>query len=238
MRRNLILCLVSVLLVAAVTVGATSSGFWSLDRSGSHVRIDKLGQIRFEPRATKGTTFDSGTVNFTGSTVTGLNGSAIGAGTVAAARLPTALNSITMATGKTLALTDADSLTVGSVIVPQAVTVNLCCLGAASASGDAVFVANRAYQVVAVRATWSHVGGSSAAATLEKLTGTTAPGSGTVILTSAFDLTTTANTVGTGTLSGTVGNLQLAAGDRLGVKLSGTLTALTGLNITVNLKPI
>jgi len=237
LKRIPLVCL-TLLLLVAVSMGVSNSGIWSIDRKASHVRIDNTGQIRVEPRSGKGTTFGSGTVNFTGSTVSGLNGSAIDAGTVAAARLPTALNSITMATGKTLALTDADSLTVGGVIVPQAVTVNLCCLGAASASGDAVFVANRAYQVVAVRGTWSHIGGSGAAATLEKLTGTTAPGAGTAILQSAFDLTTTANTVGSGTLSATVGNLQLAAGDRLGVKLSGTLTALTGLNITVDLKPI
>lgn len=159
-------------------------------------------------------------------------------GAATAAQLPTAVNSFTFATGKTVVLTDADSLTVGGVIVPQTISITLCCLGAASASGDAVFVGNRAYQVTAVRAVWSHVGGSSAAATVEKLTSTTAPGSGTAILTSAFDLTTTANTVGSGSLSGTVGNLQLAAGDRLGVKLSGTLTALTGLNITIQLKAI
>jgi hypothetical protein len=178
-------------------MGVSNSGFWSLDRHASHLRIDNLGQIRFEPRSGKGSTV-----------------------------------------GGTFAVTTADALTVGGTIVPQAISVSLGNLGASSASGDAVFIANRAYQVTAVRAVWSHVGGSSAAATVEKLTGTTAPGAGTAILQSAFDLTSTANTVGTGTLSATTGNLQLAAGDRLGVKLSGTLTALTGLNITIHLKPI
>jgi hypothetical protein len=144
----------------------------------------------------------------------------------------------TVPTGQTVAITDADALTVNSVIVPQLVVVNLGNMGASSASGDQCFVANRAYQVVAVRATWSHVGGSGAAATVEKLTGTTAPGSGAALLTAAFDLTTTANTVGTGTLTATTSDLQLAAGNRLGVKLSGTLTALTGLNVTVYLKAI
>jgi hypothetical protein len=196
LKRILLVCS-TLLMLVVVTMGVSNSGFWSLDRSASHVRIDNTGQIRVEPRSGKGSTV-----------------------------------------GGTFAVTTADALTVGGVIVPQNLSITLCCLGASSASGDAVFIANRAYQVTAVRAVWSHVGGSSAAAMIEKLTGTTAPGSGTAILTSAFDLTTTANTVRTGTLSGTVGNLQLAAGDRLGVKLSGTLTALTGLNVTIHLKPI
>lgn len=238
MRKTLLAGLIVFVFAALALAFGTDSGIQSIDRGASHLRIDGTGQIRVEPKTGKGTSFSQGTVNFTGATVSGLNGSAIDAGTISATRLPTALNSATFATGKTVALTDADSLTVASVIVPQRIEIVLGGLGASSASGDQVFVANRAYQVTAVRATWSHVGGGSAAATIEKLTGTTAPGSGTAILTGAFDLTSTANTVGSGTLSGTVGNLQLAAGDRLGVKLSGTLTALTGLNITVQLKAI
>lgn len=196
MKRIGLVCLALLALVVA-TMGVSNSGFWSLDRKATHVRIDNTGQILIEPRSGKGSTV-----------------------------------------GGTFAITTADKLTVGGVIVPQAISVNLGNLSASSASGDAVFIANRAYQVTAVRAVWSHIGGSGAAAQVEKLTGTTAPGSGTAILQSAFDLTSTANTVGTGTLSATVGNLQLAAGDRLGVKLSGTLTALTGLNVTIHLKPI
>src|SRR6185437_2631964 len=184
--KRKITLLVALVLATAIVVFAD----YDLRRAGSRVYVDSVGEIRMQPVTGKGTTFASGTVKFTGATVTGLNGSAIDAGTISAARLPAAFNSLTFATGKTVALTDADSLSVGGVIVPQHISTTLCCLGASSASGDAVFVANRAYQVTAVRGVWSHIGGSGAAATIEKLTGTTAPGSGTAILTSAFDLTT------------------------------------------------
>ena len=184
---------------------------WALTRNGSTVAIASDGQVDITPKSGKTTVVTRSIA---------LNGGA------------------TVPTAQTVAITDADALTVNSVIVPQFVVVNLGGMDANSISGDQCFIANRAYQVVAVRATWSHVGGSGAAATVEKLTGTTAPGSGTAMLTAAFDLTGTANTVGSGTLSATASDLQLAAGNRLGVKLSGTLTALTGLNVTVYLKAI
>lgn len=110
-----------------------------------------------------------------------------------------------------------------------------CVLGALDVS-KTIFIADAAYQVTKITCAWGTAGGAGAAATVEKLTGTTAPGGGTAMQTSAFDLTTTANTVGTATLSGTVASLQLAAGDRLGIKLAGTLTGLVGCCITVSLR--
>lgn len=65
------LALVLMLVMVGLSIGATNSGVQSIDRLGSHLRIDGLGQIRFEPRAGKGVTFGSGTIDFTGSTVTG-----------------------------------------------------------------------------------------------------------------------------------------------------------------------
>jgi len=68
---------------------------------------------------------------------------------------------------------------------------------------------------------------------VEKLTGTTAPGSGTSLLTTAFNLKSTINTVVTGVLTPTVGAIQLAAGDRLALKLSGTPTSVANVTVTV-----
>lgn len=135
-----------------------------------------------------------------------------------------------------LAVTTADTLTIGGVIVPQFVVVSQT-LNVLNVS-QALFVSDAAYQVVGIRAVWGVAGGAAAVLNIEKLTGTTVPGSGTAMLTGNFDLTSTANTVTSGTLSSTASDLQLAVGNRLGVKLGGVLTGLIGCCVTITLKRI
>lgn len=160
-------------------------------------------------------------------------------GSATAAQLPTAVNSFTFATGKTVALTDADSLTVGGVIVPQSLVINWTNIGASNASGDYVFVAHRALQVTSIQVVQRAQGGSGCVIDVEKLTSTTAPGSGTVMGTGSYNCNSTVNnTVTTYTLTGTTGTLQLAAGNRIGLKLAGTLTALAGATVTIQMKAI
>lgn len=108
-------------------------------------------------------------------------------------------------------------------------------LGALDVS-QAIFCADAAYQIVAAKAVWGVAGGAAATLNIEKLSSTTAPGSGTAILTGAMDLTSTANTVTTGTLTATAADLLLASGDRLGCKLAGVLTGLVGCSVTLILK--
>lgn len=141
----------------------------------------------------------------------------------------------TVASGNTLAVTTADKLTEGGVIIPQTlfVTIDVDALGVS----ETVFIADAAYQVTGVNAVWG-TASVSGTLTIEKLTGTTAPNSGTVMLTGTIDLSTTANTVTAGALTGTVSTLQLATGNRIGIKLSGTLTSLVGCNVTISLKRI
>lgn len=98
-----------------------------------------------------------------------------------------------------------------------------------------VFVADRAYEVVAVREIHSVAGGASAAVRPRKVTaaGTDAPGAtagATVkeLTAAAIDLTATANTAQSPALVGTAADLQLAAGDKIGLDFSGTLTGLVG----------
>lgn len=69
---------------------------------------------------------------------------------------------------------------------------------------------------------------------VEKLTGTTAPGSG-IVLTSVsnFNLNATANTIQTARLSNLPTVVQLNAGDRLGLVKTGTLTNITNVTITL-----
>jgi alcohol dehydrogenase YqhD (iron-dependent ADH family) len=91
------------------------------------------------------------------------------------------------------------------------------------------FIADRAYTVTKVRAVNTIAGtGGAASVDVKKCTGTQAPASGTTMLTAAFDLTTTANTVTTPTLT-TGAVLTLAAGDRIALDFTGTLTSLVGL---------
>lgn len=109
---------------------------------------------------------------------------------------------------------------------------------------QALFIANRAWQVTAVREIHSTAGTDASAVNLQvtKDTGTNAPGAGTDLLTNnsnaGFDLKGTANTVQVGTLTATVASLQLAAGDRLSVDYAGVVTALVGVVVTVTLKAI
>lgn len=73
---------------------------------------------------------------------------------------------------------------------------------------------------------------------LEKLTGTTAPGSGVSALSSTISLKATASTVQTATITSTNANRTLAAGDRLALKTSGTLTAVANVTTLTTLQLI
>lgn len=92
-----------------------------------------------------------------------------------------------------------------------------------------------------------HATAESTATTLtayiEKLTGTTAPGSGTTLMSGTFNLKATAQTLQTATLTTTgtadsdAPDLQCAAGDRLGIKFSTTATELVGVCISITVAP-
>lgn len=136
-----------------------------------------------------------------------------------------------------VAITLADTLTVNSIIVPQTKTLSFPLNALNIAVSSSLFVADEAYQLTAVKASWG-VASVSMSFNIEKLTGTTAPGSGTTLLQSVIDTSGIANTVNTGTLSSTVSDLQFAVGDRLGIKIAGTITSLVGMVVTFTLKRI
>lgn len=150
----------------------------------------------------------------------------------------------TVGANKTLAVTTADLLTVGGVIVPQEIEVSFHAQAAADMVDRTFFVANQAYQVTKVRFVGAVAEATAATlyAQLVKDTGTDAPGAGTDLLTNntnnGFDCKATANTVQTGTLTATTASLQLAAGDRLSIDFSAAATELVGVTITVTLKRI
>lgn len=92
-----------------------------------------------------------------------------------------------------------------------------------------------------------HATAESTAATMtayiEKLTGTTAPGSGLTVMSGTFNMKATANTLQSATLSEpTTGDtsdplIQFAAGDRVGIKFSTAGTELAGVVVSMAFAP-
>lgn len=107
-------------------------------------------------------------------------------------------------------------------------------LPATAANYGVFFIADLPCYVVQFQESHEVVGSDGGGVTvgLEKLTGTTAPGSGTSVLESELSLKATINTVQTGTLSATLASRQLAKGDRLAIDDTGVLTAVAGLVTT------
>lgn len=139
-----------------------------------------------------------------------------------------------------LKIATTDGLQVGGFKPATHLYINIP-LAAASVDNWA-FVSPRTLQIISIREIHSVVGGGSAAVRPRKVTDTSAPGaaaSSTVkeLTTAAFDLTTVINTTVVATLSATAADLQLAAGDKIGLDFSGTLTGLVGV-MTIAVRPI
>ena len=105
-----------------------------------------------------------------------------------------------------------------------------------AATDRVFFVANHDCEVVAIREVHGVAAGGTSTLQVTKDTGTTAPGAGTDLLATAFDLNGTANTVQNGSLVTTQSSLRLAAGDRLAVDFANAIQSTAGLCITVTLK--
>jgi hypothetical protein len=111
----------------------------------------------------------------------------------------------------------------------------------AASVDDWIFIADRAYTVVSIKEVHSVAGTDAGSVTLDirKVTadgqapGATAGASVIELLSSAFNLKSTANTVVSGTLAVT----SIAAGDRIGANFAGVLTALAGGVVVIELQP-
>ena len=79
---------------------------------------------------------------------------------------------------------------------------------------------------------------SSGTLQVQKCTGTTAPGSGTALLTGTVSLAGAANTVLSGTLIATTASKRFAAGDRCAIDISGTMTSLANGVVTLLFKQV
>lgn len=138
-------------------------------------------------------------------------------------------------------------VTLGSTLslggVPMGATFSVSSELLAASVDKWMWIAPFACKVVSVRESHSVVGGTSAAVRPRKVTDTSAPGaaaSSTVKeLSAALDLTSTVpvNTTTSATLTSTAADITLAAGDKIGLDFSGTLTGLVGL-ITIELQRV
>lgn len=119
---------------------------------------------------------------------------------------------------------------------PQIVIVN----GAATTTNySTCFIADRPYQVVSAQETHA-VASTGGATTLDitKDVGTGAPASGSSVLNgTTFNLQSAANTLQT-ILGVNSGVSQLAVGDRLALKLTGTPTSMTNVTVTIALRSL
>lgn len=109
------------------------------------------------------------------------------------------------------------------------------------------FVADRAYTVKSIKEIHSVAGNDGGAVTLDvrKITAATvaAPGAAAAagvveMLSAALNLKSTADTTVAASLSAVAGALTLAAGDKIGLNFIGTLTALAGGNLTIELEAL
>jgi hypothetical protein len=123
---------------------------------------------------------------------------------------------------------------VGSI--PEDMLVNVP-IAAATVDSN-VFIATGPCEVVGVSEVHTVAGSDGGAVTLDvtKCDGTEAPASGVTVLSSTIDLKGTANTVVNRTLTATTADRKLIAGERLGINVTGTLTALAGGIVTIRIK--
>lgn len=114
--------------------------------------------------------------------------------------------------------------------------------GTPAATDQVFFIATRSYYVISASEIHSAAAGGASALQVVKDTGTDAPGAGTDLLTNntntGFDLSATANTVQTGTLTATVATKTLAAGNRLSVDFANAIQSSAGVAVTVCMAPI
>lgn len=152
----------------------------------------------------------------------------------------TVTNGGTVPTAKTWAITDADKLTVGGVIVPQEMVLTIP-IGASEVDQTA-FIADDAWQItkieeahsVAQNTAYPNTGNLS----INKCTGTQAPNAGAHLHNTTMWLNSTINTVVTPTLNAATGAVNLADGNRICLDFNGTMTTFAGGSVTIHMKRI
>lgn len=135
-------------------------------------------------------------------------------------------NGLTVNSTQTLAVTSADKLTVGSVIIPQEFPIASFDYSASSVDQQ-ILVAKGKWEVTAVYMVPRVAGtdGGAVTAMLKLCDDAEAPSSGDNVLSGTLDLKGSADTLQTGTLGATV---TVNSGKILALDFTGTLTSAVG----------
>lgn len=105
-----------------------------------------------------------------------------------------------------------------------------------AATDKVFFIATQALTVTSISEIHTVAAGGASVLQVTKDTATDAPGAGTDLLSTGFDLNGTANTVQTGALV-TTAAITLAAGDRLAVDYANTIQSSAGVVVTACMTP-
>lgn len=124
----------------------------------------------------------------------------------------------------------ADALTIADVIVPDTQFITFQYSPLATITEYDLMVAPRALKVVSIKVVPSTLQGGALTGTIVKATGTATPANGTTPMhtANAINFNTGAYTVQNITLTSTVADLALVAGERVGLDLSAAMTAGKG----------
>lgn len=202
-------------------------------------------------KTTTGVFYDLGSSSWFGSATNNFYGPILAGGAVTANSLAVNTTSVftgaatfnagaTVASAQTLAVTTADKLTVGGVIVPQYWDFNVPI--SATTVDSNIFIPTSNWQVIAVSEVHAVAGdnGSPVTAVIRKTNSTGAPSAGLVVTAGSFDLKGTANTIQNGVMRGgsDAWVTKVNSTERLTLDVTGTLTTLAGGVVTVRLKRI
>lgn len=92
-------------------------------------------------------------------------------------------------------------------------------------------------ELVAVKEVHGTAAGQTCVLAIERLQGTETSGNGDAVAT-GIDSEGTANTVQSGTLTTTAASLVFAAGDRVGINMTGTTTTLATQHVVCQFRPV
>lgn len=152
-----------------------------------------------------------------------------------------------MATGDRLSVDYAGTLTAlagvvitVSLVPAQAIRteVSYFFTGASVNTDQVFFIADRNYAARIASGVWAVAAGSTSTAQIVKDTGTDAPGAGTDLLLSAYNLNATAQTVVVDLLAAAPYTVHLKAGDRLAIDFANAVQSSTDVCVTVGLSAI
>lgn len=175
----------------------------------------------------------AGAVNIAVGTATSANGGAVNITAGAAAGGTNAGGDVNLAAGAA-----------ASTGIPGLVKFNgnaslICATATPATAVDAVFfVATRPMIVTSVSQVHSVAAGGASTLQVTKDSTTAAPGAGTDLLSAAFNLNATANTVQVGALVTTVATVTMAAGDRLAFDFADAIQSSAGVVITACMAPL